>query len=170
MREKLIRRTERDIQTIHLAVKTSARQYIFFNEMKSSIRQILQILVDRYKQLNVKIIELLHEQYHALKISFVKVKIEQWINEWENLRFEMIIQGFKNTFDNDVIFVHEFLRASKRWAFVFCETWVIQHQAVEKLLKILAQYSGWLCRHWSFSYAWLTWFELISKLAHILVV
>jgi integrase len=34
----------------------------------------------------------------------------------------------------------------------------------------LPQYSGWLCRHWSFSYAWLTWFELICKLAHILVV
>jgi hypothetical protein len=44
---------------------------------------------------------LLHEQYHALKILFVKIKIEQWISEWENLRFEMIIQGFKNTFDND---------------------------------------------------------------------
>jgi beta-lactamase class D len=40
MREKLIKRVERDIQTIHLAVKTSARQYIFFNEMRSSIKQI----------------------------------------------------------------------------------------------------------------------------------
>ncbi len=134
MREKLIKRTERDIQTIHLAVKTSARQYILSSEMRSSIRQILQTLVDRYKQSDVKIVELLHEQYHALKISSVKVKIEQWISEWENLRFEMIIQDFKNTFDNDVIFVHEFLRASKRWVFVFCEIWVIQHQAIEKFL------------------------------------
>jgi hypothetical protein len=61
MREKLIRRIERSIQTIHFAVKTSARQYILSSEMRSSIRQILQTLVDRYKQSNVKIIELLHE-------------------------------------------------------------------------------------------------------------
>ncbi len=111
MREKLIRRTERDIQTIHLTVKASARQYILSSEMRSSIRQILQTLADRYKQSNVKIVELLHEQYHALKIPFVKTKIEQWISEWENFRSEMIIQGFKNTFGNDVIFVHEFLRS-----------------------------------------------------------
>jgi hypothetical protein len=55
----------------------------------------------------------------------------------------MIIQDFKNTFDNDVIFVHEFLRANKRWAFVFCETWVIQHQTIEKFLnffKIIRAY------------------------------
>ncbi len=77
MREKLIKRIERNIQTIHFAVKTTTRQYIFSNEMRSSIKQILQTLVDRYKQSNVKIVELLHEQYHALKISFVKVKIEQ---------------------------------------------------------------------------------------------
>jgi hypothetical protein len=111
--------------------------------MRSSIRQILQTLIDRYKQSNVKIIELLHEQYHTLKIPFVKVKIEQWLSEWKNLRFEIIIQDFKNTFDNDVIFVHEFLRASKRWAFVFCEIWVIQHQTIEKSLnffKIIRAY------------------------------
>ncbi len=135
MREKLIKRIERNIQTIHLAVKTSARQYILFSEMKSSIKQIWQTLVDRYKQSDVKIVELFHEQYHALKIFFIKVKIEQWISEWKNLRFEMIIQDFKNTFDNDVIFVHEFLRASKRWAFVFCEIWIIQHQTIEKFLN-----------------------------------
>jgi hypothetical protein len=107
MREKLIERIEQDIQTIYLAVKTSTRQYILSNEMKSSIRQILQTLIDRYKQSSIKIVELLHEQYHALKISFVKIKIEQWISEWENLRFEMIIEDFKKTFDNDVIFIHE---------------------------------------------------------------
>jgi RAB protein geranylgeranyltransferase component A len=47
----------------------------------------------------------------------------------------MIIQEFKNTFDNNVIFVHEFLRANKRWVFVFCEIWIIQHQTIEKLLN-----------------------------------
>jgi hypothetical protein len=49
MREKLIKQIEQNIQTIYLAVKTSTRQYIFLNEMKSSIKQILQTLIDRYK-------------------------------------------------------------------------------------------------------------------------
>ncbi len=135
MREKLMRRTERGIQIVHQTVKTSARQYISSREMRSSIREIIQALIDRYKQSNVKIVELLHDQYYVLKSSFVKDKIEQWISEWGNLRIEMINQELRDTFDNDVIFVHEFLRADKRWALVFCETWVIQHQAIEKPLN-----------------------------------
>ncbi len=72
-----MRRAERGIQIVHQAVKASARQYISFSEMKSIIRQILQTLVGRYKQSDVKIVELLHEQYHALKTPSVKDKIEQ---------------------------------------------------------------------------------------------
>ncbi len=144
MREKLMRRAERGIQIVHQTVKTSTRQYISSSEMRSSIRKIIQTLADRYKQSDVKIVELLHEQYHSLKsASFVKTKIEQWISEWENLRVEMINQGLRDTFDNDVIFVHEFLRADKRWALVFCETWAIQRQAIEKDLdffKIIRAY------------------------------
>ncbi len=82
--------------------------------MRSSIKNILKTLQKRYKLSNVKIVEMLHDKYHALKISFVKAKIEHWINEWENLRLKMINQKIKDTFDNDVIFVHEFLRASKK--------------------------------------------------------
>ncbi len=66
MRKKLMRRTKRDIQIIHQAVKTSTRQYISFSEMRLIIRQILQTLVDRYKQWNVKIVKLLHDQYYVL--------------------------------------------------------------------------------------------------------
>ncbi len=135
MREKLMRRAKRNIQIVHQTVKTSARQYISSSEMKSNIRQILQTLVDRYKQSDVKIVELLHDQYYVLKSFFVKTKIEQWISEWENLKIEMINQELRDTFDNDVIFVHEFLRASKRWAFVFCEIWIIQHQTIERFLN-----------------------------------
>ncbi len=78
---------------------------------------------------------MLHDQYHALKTSLVKTKIEHWISEWENLRSEMINQNVKNTFENDVIFVYEFLRADKKWVFVFCEIWKIQHRAAEKNLS-----------------------------------
>jgi hypothetical protein len=138
-----MRRTKRDIHIMHQTVKTSTRQYISSSEMRSSIREIIQALVDKYKQWNVKIIELLHDQYYVLKSFFVKDKIEQWISEWENLKVEMINQELRDTFDNDVILVHEFLRADKRWAFVFCETWTIQHQTIEKNLnffKIIRAY------------------------------
>jgi hypothetical protein len=47
MREKLVRRAKRSIQIVHQIVKTSTRQYISSSEMRSSIRQILQTLVDR---------------------------------------------------------------------------------------------------------------------------
>ncbi len=135
MQEKLVRRTKRRIQIMHQTVKTSTRQYISSSEMRSIIKKIIETLIDRYKQSDVKIVELLDEQYHALKSVSVKDKIKQWICEWENLKIEMINQRLRDTFDNDVIFVHKFLRADKRWAFVFCETWAIQHQAVERLLN-----------------------------------
>jgi hypothetical protein len=135
MREKLMRRAKRNIQIVYQIVKTLIRQYILFNEMKSIIKQILQTLVDKDKQSNVKIIKLLHDQYYVLKTSFVKTKIEQWLSEWENLSDQMINQRLRDTFDNGVIFVHEFLCADKRWAFVFYETWIIQHQATEKSLN-----------------------------------
>ncbi len=64
-----------------------------------------------------------------------KKKFEQWISDWENLRSKMINHDLKDTFNNDVIFVHEFLRASKKWASIFCETWIIQHEAAEKPLN-----------------------------------
>jgi hypothetical protein len=135
MREKAVKRIKKEIQIIYQAVKTSARQYISSNKMRSSIKNILKTLQKRYKLSNVKIVEMLHNQYHALKIPFVKTKIEHWISEWKNLRSKMINQEIKDTFDNDAIFVHEFLRASKKWASIFCETWAIQHQTVKKDLN-----------------------------------
>jgi hypothetical protein len=135
MREKAIRQIERKIQIIYQAVKISTRSYISFNEMKSSIKNIFKTLQKWYKSSNVKIVKQLHDQYHTLKTSLVKAKIEHWISEWENLRSKMINQKVKNTFDNDVIFVHEFLRADKKWIFAFCETWEIQHSVEKKKLK-----------------------------------
>ncbi len=76
MKEKAMRRIERDTQIFHDAIKISTRQYISFSEMKFITRNILKTLQDRYKQSNVKIVEMLHDQYYALKISLVKAKIE----------------------------------------------------------------------------------------------
>jgi hypothetical protein len=70
----------------------------------------------------------------------------------------VIIEHFCNKFDNSES-VRNLLRAN-----------LVISIDIILIFKLLPQYSGWLCRHWSFSYAWLIWFELISKLAHILVV
>ncbi len=45
--------------------------------MRSIIKKIIETLIDRYKQSDVKIVELLDEQYHALKSVSVKDKIKQ---------------------------------------------------------------------------------------------
>jgi hypothetical protein len=76
MREKAIRRIKREVQIIYQIVKTSVRSYISFNEMKSSMKNILKTLQKRYKFSNIKIVKQLHDQYHALKISLDKTKIE----------------------------------------------------------------------------------------------
>ncbi len=136
MTKKQVKKIAQGIRIVDNAVKLSARQYISPSEIASPIRQIIQILASRYKKSEVKIVEQLHEQYYALKTaSSVKEKIEQWISDWKNLRSKMINHDLKDTFDNDVIFVHEFLRAGKIWASIFCETWIIQHEAAEKALN-----------------------------------
>ncbi len=130
-----MKKIAQNIRIINNVVKLSARQYILSSEEVSLIRQIIQTLTSRYKKSEVKIVEQLHEQYYDLKTSLVKAKIEEWISEWENLRSKMISHDLKDTFENDVIFVHEFLRAGKKWMSIFCETWVIQHEAAEKPLN-----------------------------------
>jgi hypothetical protein len=73
----------------------------------------------------------------------------------------MIIQDFKDTFGNDVICVHEFLRAGKRWAPVFCETLIrdrlilegkrsvettnkqaVDQQSVDDLIQLLTEFKA----------------------------
>ncbi len=47
----------------------------------------------------------------------------------------MINLNLANTFDDDVIFVSEFLRAERRWALTFCDTWKNQLLAAEKSVE-----------------------------------
>ncbi len=123
------------LRTVQSAIRTSAKQYILSNEFASSSRKIIQMLAARYKLDQSKIIEQIHEQWRKLKIFSVKNKIESWIAEWENLRLQMISLKLTNTFDDDVIFVSEFLRAERRWALIFCDTWENQLLAAEKSVE-----------------------------------
>jgi hypothetical protein len=62
MLEKLYERTTRGLQTINNAIKTSAQQYISFNELRSFARKIIKLLAVRYKLDQSKIIQQIHEQ------------------------------------------------------------------------------------------------------------
>jgi hypothetical protein len=93
------------------------------------------LLAVKYKLDQSKIIQQIHAQWRALKESSVKNKIETWIVDWENLRLQMISLKLADTFDDDAIFVREFLRAKRRWASTFCDNWKNQLEAAEKEVK-----------------------------------
>ncbi len=114
MLSKFTEKILQGIRNVSTAVKTSARQYISSHEMSSSVRQIIQTLTARYKLSNQKIVEQIHAQWRALKNSSVKGKIESWIADWENLRLQMISLKLDETFEDDTIFVSEFLRAEHK--------------------------------------------------------
>jgi hypothetical protein len=101
------------------------------------------LLAARYKLDQSKIIQQIHEQWRRLKTPSVKSKVESWVTEWENLRLQMISLKLADTFDDDVIFVSEFLRAGRRWASTFCDNWENQLKTAEKsvdFFKIIRAY------------------------------
>jgi hypothetical protein len=93
------------------------------------------LLATKYKLDQSKIIQQIHAQWRALKSPFVKEKIEAWIVEWENLRLQMISLKLADTFEDDAIFVSEFLRAECRWVSTFADNWENQLEAAEKEVK-----------------------------------
>ncbi len=123
MLKKLYERTTRELQTMNNAIRTSAHQYISSNKLRSLARIIIKLLATRYKLDQSKIIQQIHEQWRSLKILSIKDKVESWVVEWKNLRFQIISLKLADTFDDDVIFVSEFLRAERRWTSTFCDNW-----------------------------------------------
>jgi hypothetical protein len=81
MTKKHMKKIAQSIRIVDNVVKLSARQYILSSEIVSLTRQIIQILISRYKKSEAKIVEQLHEQYYDLKTPPVKEKIEQWISD-----------------------------------------------------------------------------------------
>ncbi len=135
MLKKLYERTIRELQTINNAIRTLTQQYILSNELRLFAWKIIKLLAVRYKLKQSKIIQQIHEQWRRLKISSIKSKVESWVTEWKNLRLQMISLKLTNIFDDDVIFVSEFLRAERRWASTFCDNWENQLKTAEKLVN-----------------------------------
>ncbi len=133
--KKYIDRINSDIMRMQNVIKLFARMYLLSNELFAESRRMLQTLSARYQLSDARIKEQLHETWHALKASSVKAKIKQWITNWENLKQEMIDLKLIETFDNDVIFVNEFLTAKRKWASNFCDNWKNQHKTADKNIE-----------------------------------
>jgi hypothetical protein len=130
--EKYIDRIDNDIMQMQNVIKLFVRMYFSSNELFAESRRMLQTLSTRYQLSNARIKKQLHETWRVLKTSSTKVKIEQWIADWKNLKQKMIDLKLAKTFDNDVIFVSEFLTAKRKWTFNFCDNWKNQHKTADK--------------------------------------
>ena len=76
MTEKINDRIAQGIRVMNAAIKASVRTYISLNRMESSVREILQLLFNRYKRSDDEIIEQLFEQLQQLKAFLTKGKVE----------------------------------------------------------------------------------------------
>ena len=74
--KKINDRIAQNIRMVNAAIKASIKAYIPLDRIKSSVREILQLLFNRYKRSDDKIIEQLFEQLQQLKAPFTKSKVE----------------------------------------------------------------------------------------------
>ena len=135
MTEKINDRIAQGIRVMNAAIKASVRTYISLNRMESSVREILQLLFNRYKRSDDEITEQLFEQLQQLKAPPTKGKVESWVAEWENMRNMIIERNMEGVFGSETIFVKEFLKAGRTWAPNFCDNWVQQKRAAERPIE-----------------------------------
>jgi hypothetical protein len=64
-----------------------------------------------------------------LKQSLFKNQIKIWITNWKNLRNRILSLSIKNFFNSETMFVKKFLTTNRKWAFMFCDKWILQKRA-----------------------------------------
>ncbi len=64
---------------INEAIRVSAKTYIFSKLMFAFIKEILQLLIIKYKKIDDQIKKQIHEKFQALKQSSFKNQIETWV-------------------------------------------------------------------------------------------
>ena len=142
MKKKTNDRIAHEIRIIDVAIKTSTRMYIFSERMKSSIWKILQLLPIRYKRFDREINLQLHEKFQRLKIASAKKNriMNCELKKSEKHRYR---KKTKDSLKFEKLFVQNFFKASRSWAFLFCDTWMQNKIAAEKFIKffsIIRQY------------------------------
>jgi hypothetical protein len=131
-KEKQVVKITQKMLKIDEAIRVSVRTYIFSKLMFAFIREILQLLIIRYKKIDDQIKKQIHEKFQALKQSSFKNQIETWVANWENLRSRILTFDIKNFFDFETMFVEKFLIADRKWASTFCDNWILQKRATER--------------------------------------
>ncbi len=133
LKKKRINKIAKDMQIVDNAIKISARSYIPSDEMTSSCRDIIRMLAARYKLTKDQIIEQIQNEFQDLKTwPPTKEKIEKWVIRWENLRDHIVRTDIMSLFESDVIYTKKFLKAGRKWAFDFCDSWVREHKAADR--------------------------------------
>ena len=143
MKKKANDQIAHEIRIVDTAIKTSTRMYISSESRKSSVQKILQLLSIRYKRSDLEINTQLHEKFRRLKTVLAKKKIEKWIANWKNLKNFVIAKKQENFLEFEKLFVQNFFKTNRSWTFLFCDTWVQNKIAAEKLIKffsIIKQY------------------------------
>ncbi len=75
-KKKLIVKISQRMLMIDETIRVFARPYIFFEMMSIFIKEILQLLIIKYKKIDDQIKKQLHEKFQALKQSSFKNQIE----------------------------------------------------------------------------------------------
>jgi hypothetical protein len=117
---------------INEAIRVSTKTYILSKLMFVLIKEILQLLIIKYKKIDDQIKKQIHEKFQTLKQSSFKNQIKTWVANWENLRNRILTFDIKNFFDFETMFVEKFLIVDRKWVSTFCDNWILQKRAIEK--------------------------------------
>jgi hypothetical protein len=131
-KEKQIAKIIQRMLKINEAIRVSSKMYIFSKLMFVLIKEILQILIIKYRKIDDQIKKQIHEKFQALKQSLFKNQIEIWVTNWKNLKSRILIFDIKNFFDFETMFIEKFLIVDRKWASTFCDNWIMQKRTIEK--------------------------------------
>jgi hypothetical protein len=114
-KKKQVARIIQRMLKINEAIRALIKTYILSKLMFAFIKEILQVLIIKYKKIDDQIKKQIHEKFQALKQSSFKNQIEIWITNWENLKSRILIFDIKNFFDFETMFVEKFLIVDQKW-------------------------------------------------------
>jgi hypothetical protein len=131
-KEKQVAKITQRMLKINEAIRASIKTYIFSKLMFAFIKEILQVLITKYRKIDDQIKKQIHEKFQALKQSSFKNQIEIWLANWENLKSRILTFDIKDFFDFETMFVEKFLIVDRKWALTFCDNWIMQRKTIEK--------------------------------------
>ncbi len=131
-KEKQVVKITQKMLKINEAIRVSIKTYILSKLMFAFIKEILQLLIIRYKKIDDQIKEQIHEKFQALKQSSFTNQIEIWVANRDNFRSRILTFDIKNFFDFETMFVEKFLIADRKWISTFCDNWIMQKKAIER--------------------------------------